>query len=229
MEKQIKELLTVSQADKFQTVAELKEKSQPSGMFYAMLVLSSVIVAAGVVLSNPSIVIGGMLVTPLLTQILLLALGLTLGDLKMVTRTAIFVAKIVLAIIAGSFAMGLIFGTGSNIIFPNLVDTLGGAFLYFIVALASGMAVTLAWIRREVSEVLPGVAIAVALVPPLSYIGVGIAKWNFEVASFFLVIFILNLFGIILGSLGVFSLSQFTRSQSTNNYQASVPQTSYEE
>ncbi|MFT7557476.1 MAG: putative hydrophobic protein (TIGR00271 family) [Planctomycetota bacterium] len=203
-------LLDVTKKDQFRTVEELLQKRQPDSMFYVMLVLSSLIIAAGVVLSSVPIIIGGMLVTPLLTQFLVIALGLTVGEVSLVVRTGIFILKATLAIITGSFLLGLIFGNDA-IAFPSVVNTLSAGFLYFVVAVSSGVAVTLAWIRREVSEVLPGVAIAVSLVPPLSYIGVGISQWNLEVASFFIVIYVLNLFGIILGSLGVFSLSRFNR------------------
>jgi uncharacterized hydrophobic protein (TIGR00341 family) len=203
-------LLEVARKDQFKTVEDLLKRRQPKSMFYVMLVLSSLIIAAGVILSSVPIIIGGMLVTPLLTQFLVIALSLTVGEVSLFLKTALFIAKTTLAIIVGSFILGLIFGH-SGIEFPLVSNTLAAGFLYFIVAVSSGVAVTMAWIHRDVSEVLPGVAIAVSLVPPLSYIGVGLSQMNIEVAVFFLVIYVLNLFGIIIGSLGVFSLSKFNR------------------
>ena len=78
-------ILKVSAAKRYQTVDELLENSKPDQMFYAMLVLSTLIIAGGVILGNTGIIIGGMLVTPMLTQILILALGFTTGQVGLIT------------------------------------------------------------------------------------------------------------------------------------------------
>lgn len=206
-------ILEVSAQDRFRTVDQLLKEGDHSQMFYVMLVLSSLIIAGGVILGNISVLIGGMLVTPVLTQVLILALGFSTGQVHLIRRTSEFILKITLAIIVGSFILGLIFG--NDVLYPVITDNLSAAFLYFVIAIASGIAATIAWIHRSMSEILPGVAIAVALVPPLSYIGVALSQGDGSVASLYLVIYILNLFGIVLGSLGVFLLSQFGGEQET--------------
>jgi uncharacterized hydrophobic protein (TIGR00271 family) len=201
--------LDIAPEDQYRTVAELLEKSQPDESFYVMLALSSVIIAGGILINNIAVVIGGMLVTPLLTPILVIALGLTTGEKNLIERTIKFLGKSMLAIVAGSFVLGVLFG--ADVEFPATINTMSGTFLYFVIAVASGLAVTYAWIRKEQTGVLPGIAIAVSLVPPLSYVGVGVAKGAFATAVSFAIIFLLNFIGIVLGSLLVFSLSQFNR------------------
>lgn len=200
-------LINVSPADQYRTVGELIEKSRADESFYWMLILSSIIIAGGVLINNIPVIIGGMLVTPLLTPVLVIALGLATGELNLMKRTLALVVKSIGSVVGGSFVLGLAFG--QNVVFPLIADTMSATFIYFVVAAASGVAVTYAWIRKEANEVLPGIAIAVSLVPPLSYLGVALAKGEFDIAVSFGIIFVLNFIGIILGSLVVFSLSRF--------------------
>ena len=202
-------VIPLSEGDRYRTVGELIEKSRPSDMFYVMLILSSVVIAGGILTNSLAIIIGGMLVTPLLTPMLVVALALTTGELGLMQSTIVLLGKSIAAIIGGSLVLGLLFG--ADVQFPVITNTMTATFLYFIIATASGIAVTYAWVRKEANEVLPGIAIVVSLVPPLSWIGVGIARGEFDIALTFAIIFTLNFIGVVLGSLIVFSLSQFNR------------------
>ena len=202
-------VIPVTRADQYRTVGELIEKSRPNDMFYVMLVLSSIIIAGGILTNSIAIVIGGMLVTPLLTPILVVALALTTGEFDLLKNTILLLLKSFGAIIGGSLILGILFG--GDVMDPIITKTMTATFLYFIIAVASGIAVTYAWVRKEANEVLPGIAIVASLVPPLSWIGVGIASGKFDIAQAFAIIFTLNFVGIVLGSLIVFSLSQFNR------------------
>ncbi len=205
--------LKVSAREQFKTVNNLLEKSVPNTTYYMLLVLSSVIITAGLLLNNTAIVIGGMLVTPLLTPILVIALGMSVGEIPLIARTSKFVAYSCLYVIAGGIIMTILFQAPTE--FTVIENSVRTALLYFVVAIASGVAATFAWIRREVAETLPGVAIAVSLVPPLALIGIGIGKFDFDFSVFYLVIFTLNMLGILMGSLVVFSLSKFHRMDHT--------------
>ncbi len=202
-------ILAIDKADQYRTVDELVEKSQENSVYYTLLILSSFIVASGLLLNNSAIVIGGMLVAPLLTPILLIALGLAIGEIKPIRNAIMLVLKSALIVVAASAIMALVFGSTNNaFVFDDSAQT---AVLYFVVAIASGVAATFAWTRREVADVLPGVAIVVSLVPPLSIVGVAISSWAIDVARFHFLIFLFNLLGILVGSLVVFSLLKFYR------------------
>lgn len=201
--------LNVSARDQFKTINDLLEKSVPNKTYYLLLILSSVIITAGLLLNNTAIVIGGMLVTPLLTPILVIALGMSVGEVPLISRTSKFVGYSCLYVIIGGLIMTLLFQAPSE--FTVIENSVRTALLYFVVAIASGVAATFAWIRREVADTLPGVAIAVSLVPPLALVGIGAGQFDFDFSLFYLVIFILNMLGILMGSLVVFSMSKFHR------------------
>lgn len=203
---------TISPDVQYRTVQELIEKSRPDFSYYALLSISSVIITAGLLLNNTAIVIGGMLVTPLLTPVLVIALGFSVGDLLLVGRVSKFLIKSFFYVFVLGVLLTVLFGAPQE--FTLIHDSLRTSLLYFIVAIAAGGAATLAWIQKEISEVLPGVAIAVSLVPPLAMVGVGFGSFQFDLASTFFSIFALNIFGILMGSLIVFSLSRFNQVES---------------
>ena len=203
-------ILNVSKADQYKTVSELFEKSQSNSVYYTLLILSIFIVATGLLLGNSPIVIGGMLVTPVLTPILVIGLSITVGELKFIKKPGILILKSVFLTIGISAVMTVLFGATE--IDQVLTNDLRTAILYFIVATTSGIAATIAWVRKQVSEILPGISIAVSLVPPLSLIGISLGLFDIEYARFYLIIFALNFLGILIGSFGVFTLLKFQRS-----------------
>jgi len=77
------------------------------------------------------------------------------------------------------------------------------------VALFSGLAGAYALSRKDMSSSLPGVAIAAALVPPLSSVGIGIAWLRWDIAGGALLLFLTNLVTIIAASALIFFLLGF--------------------
>ncbi|NCS99026.1 DUF389 domain-containing protein [Candidatus Parcubacteria bacterium] len=202
----------ITKSDQYRAVNDLIIESNPGSNYYTLLVLSSVIIAAGLLLANSAILIGGMLVTPLLTPILLISLTMTLGRPFLLKKTFMVIIRSVVVVFAVSFLFGLIFAVPedreffSSVVFNN---TISSAFLYFVVAFASGIAATFAWVRKKVTNMLPGISIAVSLVPPIALVGVWLAQMDIENARFFLMVFLLNFIGITMGSMIVFSMLKF--------------------
>jgi uncharacterized membrane protein len=85
------------------------------------------------------------------------------------------------------------------------------AVLYFIVALCAGAAGTFAFAHKKTSDIMPGIAVAVSLVPPLVLIGISLAALNFELTRFSFLVFVLNTIGIIFGGIITFSFMKFHR------------------
>ncbi len=199
--------LALSSAAQYRTAQELIERSGAGATYYVLLTISSIIIASGLLLGNATIVIGGMLVTPVLTPLLAIALGLSVGEMPMIQRTSVLLLKSFAIVAAASFLMAIVLGASQPAF--NLENDIRSAILYFIVALASGAAATIAWTRKELSDILPGVAIAVSLVPPMSLVGIWLSVLNFDAARFYFSVFLLNLFGIIIGSLVIFLMLKF--------------------
>ena len=198
-------------------VDELIEKSKPSSPYNLLLFSSAIIVAAGLLMDNISIIIGGMLVTPLLTPILSLALGVSVGEMQLTLRSF----KITLNSLAIVIIMGTLFGMlfkidlANNVVLQQMIR--GGSeipILYMIVALTAGAIGTLAWANEDIHETLPGIAIAVSLFPPLSALGISIGSISADLIRSALLIFIMNLAGIFLGSLVAFNFLNFYKAKS---------------
>lgn len=202
----------ITKSDQYRAINDLIVESNPNGNYFTLLVLSSVIIASGLLLANSAILIGGMLVTPLLTPILLVSLGITLGRSYLIKKTTLLIIKSAVVIFVVSFIAGLIFSVPEDKEFFSSAifnDTARAAFLYFLVAFASGIAATFAWVRKKVTNMLPGISIAVSLVPPISLVGIWLSQADTEMARFFLVIFLFNMIGIVMGSMIVFSMLKF--------------------
>lgn len=198
----------------YRPINELISESRPNGVYYLLLILSSVIVVAGILLANPAIIVGGVLVTPILTPILLIALGIIAGKPKLLKRTSLLVLKSILIVFLVSIVMASVFSVPSDNSFfnnPMFASSLNNTFLYFLVAFSSGIAATYALVRKDVSSILPGISIAVSLVPPISIAAVWMADKDFERAKYFLLVFFLNLVATIIGSIIVFSMHKSYR------------------
>lgn len=205
------DILAIGARDQYRTVDELIKKSQPSSVYYTLLIISALIIAFGLLLQSSAVVIGGMLVTPVLTPVLFIALGIATGEIGLIRPISQLLLKSFAIIFASGFLAASLFSAPSNLNFLN--DSATVPALYFGVALLAGAAATFAWARKDVIDILPGVAIAVALVPPLSLSGIGLSLLDPGFIRINFLIFLFNIFGIVLGSLVVFSLLGFYRTK----------------
>jgi len=164
-----------------------------SGHFAFMTIASAGIAILGLLLSSPAVVIGAMLISPLMGPIIGFGFGLAVVDLADIRRSLLTAgAGILLAVLVCAFVVAIspLQTVTSEIAArtrPNLFD-LG-------VAIFSGLAGTYAMIRGRHGAIV-GVAIAVALMPPLAVVGFGLATLNYPIfwgASF---LFLTNLMAI---------------------------------
>lgn len=140
--------------------------------FWVLLLLAAVIASAGVVADSTATVIGAMIVAPLMTPILGTALAVVLAERRELLTSVTFVLTGALAVVVIGYLLGLtvdapvVAETNSQVagrVSPKLID--------LISALATGGVGAFALVRSDVSDALPGVAIAISLVPPLSVVG----------------------------------------------------------
>lgn len=204
-------LLKVSKTKQQHVVEGLIEKSRPSSPYNLLLIFSSVIVACGILMDSMVIVIGGMLVTPMLSPILAIVLGISTGEIGLVNRSAWIALRSMLVVVIISLVFGFLFPQGLED--NQFIQTIQPNILYVIVALISGAAATFAWTSEDINDALPGVAVAISIVLPLAVLGLGIGHFSVEIIRTSFVIFILNFLGIMMGSLLVFSLQQFYKSR----------------
>jgi len=176
--------------------------------FTVLLVLSTIIATYGVIGDSTATVIGAMLIAPLMRPIMATAAALVMGDMKRAVLSLLVVVAGVAGVIGLSWLLTEIavarvisFDTNSQLtgrISPRLFD------LY--VALAAGAAGAFALSRKDVADSLPGAAIAIALVPPLCVVGIGLAQGELDDALGATLLFLTNFLAILLAGGGVLAL-----------------------
>lgn len=166
--------------------------------FWVLLVLAAIIASAGVVADSTATVIGAMIVAPLMTPILGTALALVLADRRQLVTNIALVLGAAAAVVAIGFLIGLtvqvdvVAATNSQVsgrVSPRLIDLLA--------AVATGMVGAFALVRADVSDTLPGVAIAISLVPPLAVVGLTLESGEAGEAAGALLLFGTNVAAII--------------------------------
>jgi uncharacterized hydrophobic protein (TIGR00271 family) len=195
---------TLSTEDQLEVREELIEDAQPGRDYFILIVLSSIIAALGLLLNSPAVVIGAMLVAPLMSPILGFSLGIILGEGRLVRTSLESVFKGMMASIIVAILVGLL--SPLKEMTPEILARTQPTIVDLFIALASGMAGAYAVSRKDVSAALPGVAIAAALAPPLSVVGLGFANGNMQAAGGALLLFTTNLVTISLGGVIIFSL-----------------------
>jgi uncharacterized hydrophobic protein (TIGR00271 family) len=182
------------------------------GRFVVLLTLATIIATGGVIVDSTASVIGAMIVAPLMTPIMALALSVTTGDRSNIVRSALIVA------IATAFAVALAFVLTK--LLPGGVDTatnpqvLGRTTVGLIelgLALASGAAGAFGLMREDVSDALPGVAIAISLVPPLSVVGICLAVGSYDQAGAAFLLFVTNCVAILVAGGLLFAIAGYGR------------------
>ena len=190
-------------------IRDIEFGSEPRFSFYAMLFVSSLIASIGLIANSTAVIIGAMLVSPLMTPIFGITLGMLRGDQALLWKA--FSTEVLGVIIAVgiAFILGLlplaIEATPEMLARtkPNLLDLL--------VAVFAGFAGTFAIIDERVSPALPGVAIATAIVPPLSNTGLCLALGAYSGAVGSFTLFVANFFAIIVVGALTFSAAGVLR------------------
>lgn len=204
--------------DKASLIRKLVENGTPDFDFFFLIGLSTLMATFGLLLNSGSIVIGSMLIAPLMYPILGVSLGLVMmGDkITLLHRSFTTLVKALL-IGLGVSTVAAIFGDLSPENLMSLSEVMSRttpSLLHLSVAIVAGAAVSYTLARPEWSDTLPGVAIAVALIPPLATIGVGLAAFDMVIAKGAAMILALNLFGIIAVSVVMFLLMNLSEKES---------------
>jgi uncharacterized hydrophobic protein (TIGR00271 family) len=142
--------------------------------YWLQIIFAAGIATLGLVLSSPAVIIGAMLISPLMGPILSLGLSLAAGDLILLARA---IANLALSCsVAISFAILLIFTLPFKEATSEILARVQPNTLDLGVALFSGAIGAIAICRpiKGVVTSIPGVSIAVALMPPLCVVGFGI-------------------------------------------------------
>jgi uncharacterized hydrophobic protein (TIGR00271 family) len=183
-------------------IEEISYGSEPKVSFYAMLAASSLIAAFGLIANSTAVIIGAMLVSPLMTPIIGISLGLMRGDTALLGR-AIRAEALGVVLAVGIAAVLGLFPLALKVT-PEMVARTEPNLLDLLVAVLAGFAGTYALIDARLSPALPGVAIATAIVPPLANSGLCLAMGAVYGAWGSFLLFFANFLAILLVSSATF-------------------------
>ena len=177
-----------------------------------MLALSVAIATYAVLQDSTAVVIGAMLIAPLMVPILGLAGALVNGWTRRAASSAALLTAGVLASVALSYGLSawapvvVALDTNTQVtsrVSPSLPDML--------IAVAAGAAGAFATVTVRVASGIAGVAIAVALVPPLAVVGISLGAHQLADAGGAMLLFLTNFVAIVLAAAAVFAVSGFAR------------------
>ena len=177
--------------------------------FVSLMLLSTAIAVFGILGDSTAVVIGAMLVAPLMFPVLGGAAAVVMGwPRRIVNRALLVAAGSVLAVVLAAAISFIIPGRAAALpaelmarTSPNLLD-LG-------IALAAGAAGAYGQVRRHAADALTGVAVAVALVPPLAVVGITLQLTEWQLAVGATLLFLANVVGIVIAASATFLAAGF--------------------
>jgi len=182
----------------------LRDDATLNSQYVVLMLLSTVLATVGLYLGSSSVIIGAMLLAPLMAPIISLAMGLLRYDQKLFQKSFWKIAFGVFLALSASALITLISpyqpftGEMKARINPTVLD--------LTVAIAAGIAGAYTKSFKEILQSLAGVAIAVALVPPLAVAGIGLGRFDFYIFSEAFLLFSTNIIGIVVAATLTFRL-----------------------
>lgn len=178
--------------------------------WWVMLMLSVAIATFGIIQDSTAVVIGAMLIAPLMTPIIGTAAGAINGWPGRVGASLGMIAAGVSASVGLAFIIGAwvpeIAPLASN---PQVTSRVNPNIIDMGIALAAGAAGAFANVNKRVSASIAGVAIAVALVPPLGVVGLTLNAGLYADSFGAFLLFLTNLVSIVLAAMVVFGITGF--------------------
>jgi uncharacterized hydrophobic protein (TIGR00271 family) len=175
--------------------------------FWLLLVISATIASAGVMGDSTATVIGAMIVAPLAIPIQGVGVAIAGGDSRGLSRSLTTLVAAIGAVIGIGVLLGWVLpdlnpASGNSQITSRTSPTL----IDLAAASATGFAGALAIARRDIGDILPGVAIAISLVPPLAVVGILLSDGDWSGALGALLLFTTNMLAIVVVCAGLFGV-----------------------
>lgn len=202
-EKEKKKTIGKAHISREELLLDVEDGAKLNRVFLAMVLLSAVVAAIGVLKASTAVVIGAMVIAPLLGPNVALSLAANLADRKL----ALSAVKVLAFGIGLSLAVALIIGLLIDVdpSSPEIASRTTVDIFDLVLALASGAAGVLAY-TSGVSSVLVGVMVAVALLPPLVTAGMLIGAGQFQPGLAAALLFLTNMICINLAGVVVFRI-----------------------
>lgn len=180
----------------------LLDNTTPDRDFYLLLISAALLSIGGIFLDSVPVLIASMIVAPLAMPILSLGLGIASRNWQQIYRS--FSILIVSFILAFGLSMVITKILGDIRVDNIFISFTPNRYLATMVAIVAGCIAAYGLVRPKVNSAITGVAIAVSLMPPLVATGIEYISNRPELALDALILFGLNVAGILVGSIITF-------------------------
>jgi uncharacterized hydrophobic protein (TIGR00271 family) len=178
----------------------LVERTEIDLDFVILTMSAAGICSFGFEMNSPAVIVGAMVISPLLYPVIAVGVSLFWRDLVTFKQSMMsFAVGLGLALLVSILVNAAIPSETRSEIVERLSTV---PFYYFIVAFLSGVAGTFAFFWPGIVEALAGIAISVALVPPVVMLGIGISEISIALMRGSAEIVGLNVIGMVLGAYG---------------------------
>ena len=174
-----------------------------------ILIIAIIICSVGLNINSTPVIIGAMLLSPIMKPIV--GFGLALGTYDMSLLKSSF-KNVVFSFIFSVFASTLYFFISPiDVVYSEILARTSPTIYDVLIAFFGGAAAMIALTTKQKGNVIPGAAIATALLPPLCTIGFGFANgmWIISLGAFYL--FLINLIFISLSALIIAKILPFPK------------------
>ena len=211
-----------------EVIEDIRMAASPGFDYFFLVVLSSAIATLGLINDSPAVIIGAMVVAPLMSPIIGVGLGSITGNAKLASNSlsALIRGAIISILLSALLALTNIYlpFVPSLVEIPHeILSRTQPTVNDLIIALAGGLAAAYSISQPHLSATLPGVAIATALMPPLSTIGIGIALGRWDIAGGAALLFLTNAITIAFAATLVFFLEGFSPRHNQQNTRVPKP------
>lgn len=189
-------------------IKDIVQETHVSPGYFLTLTLANLIALSGLIINSAPVIIGAMLISPLMGAILSFGFAFITGAKTIWTgslrKIAISVALTIVVAAAASFLSPMKELTPEILsrTRPNLYD--------LIIAFLAGSAGAAALCtKKNFITVVPGVAIATAVIPPLSVVGFGLGTWTPALIAGGFLLFFTNFVAITIATSFVFFIYGF--------------------
>ena len=182
------------------SMEEISERIHSGGTIkvtnICILVLAMFIASIGLNMNSPAVIIGAMLISPLMGGIMSIAYGIATLDMNYAKNSffGLFFEMVFCVLVSTIYFTISPITTASSELLARTSPTIWDV----LIACFGGLAGIIGTTREEKTNVIPGVAIATALMPPLCTAGFGIARGSLDYFLGALYLFFINSFFICL-------------------------------
>jgi uncharacterized hydrophobic protein (TIGR00271 family) len=181
--------------------SDLAERAKINLDFILLTTAAAVICAFGFKMNSASVIVGAMVISPLLYPVICLGAATYKGDWRAFFRALGTLVVGFLAATSAAAVVNLIYATTFQ---SEIVSRLSAAAIdYVLVAFFSGVAGTYAFFSPKMHEAIAGIAISVALIPPVVMLSIGLTEENYDLFLNSGTIVLSNIFGIYAGSVAL--------------------------